>query len=173
VHRSILSLPDPTATESAGRALASTLAAGMVVTLSGGLGAGKTTLVRGVLRGFDIQGPVRSPTYTLVEPYKVSSLYFYHFDFYRLKDPDEWEAAGFREYFRADAICLIEWPEHAGPLLPAADLELRLSIEEAGRRCAAHARTKRAEPCIAALDRLSSGLPSSASPASGGASSAG
>jgi tRNA threonylcarbamoyladenosine biosynthesis protein TsaE len=145
----------------------------MVVTLSGDLGAGKTTLVRGVLRGFDIEGPVRSPTYTLVEPYKVSSLYLYHFDFYRLKDPDEWEAAGFREYFRADAICLIEWPERASPFLPPADLELRLSLEDAGRRCEAHARSERAEACIAALDRLASGLPSSASPASGDASSAG
>ncbi|MEO8136278.1 MAG: tRNA (adenosine(37)-N6)-threonylcarbamoyltransferase complex ATPase subunit type 1 TsaE, partial [Betaproteobacteria bacterium] len=111
MHNRILSLPDAAATEAAGRALGGVLQPGMVVTLSGDLGAGKTTFVRGVLRAFDIKGPVKSPTYTLVEPYAVSSLYLYHFDFYRLTDPEEWEAAGFREYFRNDAICLVEWPE--------------------------------------------------------------
>ncbi len=123
----------------------------MVVTLSGDLGAGKTTLVRGVLRGLDIEGPVKSPTYTLVEPYTVSSLYLYHFDFYRLREPEEWEAAGFREYFRNDAICLIEWPERAGDLLPAADLHIVLEVIDAGRRCAVSAQSARAEPCLPAL----------------------
>ncbi len=140
----------------------------MVVTLAGDLGAGKTTLVRGVLRAFDIQGPVKSPTYTLVEPYAVSSLYLYHFDFYRLTDPEEWEAAGFREYFRDDAICLAEWPERAGSLLPRADLNLQLEVVDAGRRCVATALSERAEPCLAALQSF---VPSSAM--SAGASSAG
>ena len=126
----------------------------MVVTLSGDLGAGKTTLVRGVLRGFDIGGPVKSPTYTLVEPYTISSLYLYHFDFYRLREPEEWEAAGFREYFRNDAICLVEWPERAGDSLPAADLQIVLEVNDVGRRCAVTAQSARAEPCLAALARL-------------------
>ena len=151
MHPLILSLPDAAATEAAGRALAPTLLPGMVVTLSGDLGAGKTTLVRGVLRGLDISGPVKSPTYTLVEPYTVSSLYLYHFDFYRLREPAEWEAAGFREYFRNDAICVIEWPERAGDLLPAADLQIVLEVIDAGRRCTVSARSARAESCLAAL----------------------
>ena len=152
----ILNLPDAAATETAGRALAPTLAGGMVVTLSGDLGAGKTTLVRGVLRALDIRGAVKSPTYTLVEPYALSSLYFYHFDFYRLKDPEEWEAAGFREYFRDDAICMIEWPEKAGASLPPVDLAVMLEIPAGleGRRCTLTALTARAEPCLAALASL-------------------
>ena len=151
MHTLILSLPDAAATEAAGRALVPVLLPGMVVALSGDLGAGKTTLVRGVLRGFDIGGPVKSPTYTLVEPYTVSSLYLYHFDFYRLHDPQEWEAAGFREYFRNDAICLIEWPERAGDLLPAVDLRVVLEVTDAGRRCSVTAQSERAEPCLSAL----------------------
>jgi tRNA threonylcarbamoyladenosine biosynthesis protein TsaE len=82
-------LPDADATERAGRALARGLEGGMVVTLSGELGAGKTTLARGVLRGLGWQGPVKSPSYTLVEYYPLSSLYLYHFDFYRFADPQE------------------------------------------------------------------------------------
>ena len=152
MHSRILNLPDATATESVGRLLRSTLSGGMVVTLSGELGAGKTTLVRGVLRGFDISGAVKSPTYTLVEPYAVSSLYFYHFDFYRLEDPEEWEAAGFREYFRDDAICMIEWPEKAGASLPAADLAIALEIVGDSRRCTLTSQSARAESCLAAFD---------------------
>ena len=154
MHSRILSLPDAGSTECAGRALAPTLTGGMVITLSGELGAGKTTLVRGVLRGFDIRGPVKSPTYTLVEPYALSSLYLYHFDFYRLKDPDEWEEAGFREYFREDAICMIEWPDKAGSMLPATDLEIVLDIVGDGRRCTVTARSARAERCVNALARM-------------------
>ena len=161
MHTLILNLPDAAATEAAGRALAPALAGGMVVTLAGELGAGKTTFVRGVLRGFDIRGAVKSPTYTLVEPYKVSSLYLYHFDFYRLKDPEEWEAAGFREYFRNDAICLIEWPERAGTALPSADLSIALviDVDTGGRRCSATAHSARAEACLAALDRFPASPP--------------
>lgn len=151
MHTLLLNLSDAAATEAVGRALAPALRPGMIVTLSGDLGSGKTTLVRGVLRGFDIGGPVKSPTYTLVEPYTVSSLYLYHFDFYRLHEPQEWEAAGFREYFRNDAICLIEWPERAGDLLPAGDLRIVLEVIDAGRRCSVTAQGERADPCLAAL----------------------
>ena len=149
-------LPDAASTESVGRALAPTLGGGMVVTLTGDLGAGKTTLVRGVLRALDIKGPVKSPTYTLVEPYAISSLYFYHFDFYRLGGPEEWDAAGFREYFRNDAIALIEWPEKAGAALPAADLAIALDILPDGRRCTLTVLAERAEACLAAMDSLDS-----------------
>ncbi len=151
MHTLILDLPDAAATEAVGRAIAPVLVPGMVITLSGDLGAGKTTLVRGLLRGLHITGPVKSPTYTLVEPYSISSLYLYHFDFYRLGGSEEWEAAGFREYFRNDAICLIEWPERAGTVLPPADLHIVLEVREHGRLCTLTAASGRADACLAAL----------------------
>ena len=117
-------LPDAAATEAAGRALAPALAGGMVVSRAGDLGAGKTTFARGVLRGHGWTGAVKSPTYTLVEHYQVSSLYLYHFDFYRFADPSEWDAAGFSEYFRPDAIALVEWPERVQPILQRVSLAL-------------------------------------------------
>jgi tRNA threonylcarbamoyladenosine biosynthesis protein TsaE len=98
------------------------LAGGMVVTLRGDLGSGKTTLVRGVLRARGVEGPIKSPTYTLVEHYPVSSLYFYHFDFYRLANSDEWDDTGFAEYFRRDSVGLVEWPERVAGLLASPDL---------------------------------------------------
>jgi len=119
----------------------------MVVYLRGELGAGKTCLARGILRGLGFGNRVKSPTYTLVEAYKVSRLYLYHFDFYRLDDPRAWIDAGFRDYFNENTVCLVEWPEKAGGTLPAADLDIELAIaaqrrdvritaaSEAGRRC--------------------------------------
>ncbi|MEO7762444.1 MAG: tRNA (adenosine(37)-N6)-threonylcarbamoyltransferase complex ATPase subunit type 1 TsaE [Betaproteobacteria bacterium] len=153
MHTLILELDDAAASEAVGRALAPALQPGMVVTLSGDLGAGKTTLVRGVLRGMDIPGPIKSPTYTLVEPYNVSRLYLYHFDLYRLKDPEEWEAAGFRDYFGHHSISLIEWPERARLLLPPVDLQIVLNILDVGRQCVVCALSERAEPCLDALSR--------------------
>src|SRR3982751_3797577 len=106
-------------TERVGGALAHALIGGMVIALHGDLGVGKTTLVRGLLRAMGWTGPVKSPTYTLVEYYPFSSLYLYHFDFYRFADPGEWETAGFADYFRGDSVSLIEWPERGAALLPA------------------------------------------------------
>ena len=96
----------------------------MVVWLDGDLGAGKTTLVRALLRALGHVGAVKSPTYTLVEVYVVSSIYWYHFDFYRFNDPIEFADAGLGEYFRNDSVCLVEWPHKAEGCLPPADLEL-------------------------------------------------
>ena len=129
-----LHLPDATSTERAGAALASTLAGGLVVTLTGDLGTGKTTLVRGVLRALGWTGRVKSPTYTLVEYYPFSSLYLYHFDFYRFADPSEWETAGLADCFCNDSVCLVEWPERVAGLLPPPDLELRLGHADDGGR---------------------------------------
>src|SRR3979490_1483010 len=100
-----------------GVALAGGVAAGRFLHLRGELGTGKTTVVRGLLRGLGFTGRVKSPSYTLVEPYSISRLNLYHFDFYRFKDRSEWLSSGFREYFNADSVCLVEWPERAGTLL--------------------------------------------------------
>lgn len=125
----------------------------MIVTLQGDLGTGKTTLVRGLLRARGITGPVKSPTYALVEHYPVSSLYFYHFDFYRFASPDEWDAAGFAEYFRDDAVCIVEWPERAGDRLASPDVALSLAYApgNAGRELVAVAHTASGERCLSAL----------------------
>ena len=124
----------------------------MVVTLAGDLGSGKTTLVRGLLRARGVQGAVKSPTYTLVEHYPVSSLYFYHFDFYRFVNPDEWDSAGMSDYFRDDAVCIVEWPERVGDRLPAPDLALSLSYAaDGGRDLVAIAHSTAGERCLTAL----------------------
>ena len=126
-------LPDEDATLALGAAIARQLEPGVVVYLEGDLGAGKTTLVRGVLRALGHSGPVKSPTYTLVELYELSRLDLHHFDFYRFSDPREWIDAGFRESFNGRIVSLIEWPRKAGTLLPPADVEIALEPSRTGR----------------------------------------
>jgi len=150
-------LTDPAATERAGAALGGALAGGMVIALHGDLGTGKTTLVRGVLRALGWSGPVKSPTYTLVEYYAISSLYLYHFDFYRFADPSEWETAGLADCFRNDSVCLVEWPERVGGLLPAADLDVTLTHaapDAGGRGLALSATSAAGKRCAAAIETL-------------------
>jgi tRNA threonylcarbamoyladenosine biosynthesis protein TsaE len=131
---SSLELADESATLRLGAALAGGIAPGRVLHLSGELGSGKTTLVRGLLRELGHSGRVKSPTYPLVELYVVSRLNLYHFDFYRFKDRSEWQDSGFREYFNAQTACIVEWPERAGGLLPPPDLAVRLEIAGGARR---------------------------------------
>jgi tRNA threonylcarbamoyladenosine biosynthesis protein TsaE len=150
-------LPDVAATERVGAAVAGALAGGMVIALHGDLGTGKTTLVRGVLRAMGWTGSVKSPTYTLVEYYPFSSLYLYHFDFYRFADPSEWETAGLADCFRNDSVCLVEWPERVGGLLPAADLDVTLmhaAPNADGRDLALSATTTAGKRCAAAIEDL-------------------
>ena len=147
-------MPDAHATEAAGRAIATALSPGMLVTLSGDLGAGKTTLARGVLRGLGWDGAVKSPSYALVEHYPFSNLYLYHFDFYRFEDVREWDDAGFAEAFRRDSVCLVEWPERVAGRLPVADLAISLSLSREGgegRALVAVATTDAGERCLTAL----------------------
>lgn len=97
--------------------------------LQGNLGAGKTTLVRHLLRALGVQGRIKSPTYAVVEPHEVPGLAIWHFDFYRFNDPREWEDAGFRDIFASPGLKLAEWPEQAAALLPTADLVIRLEAQ--------------------------------------------
>ena len=145
-------LPDEAATLAFGAALAGVLRPGLKIYLVGDLGAGKTTLARGILQGLGYVGKVKSPTYTLVEVYTVSSLYLYHFDFYRFVDPQEWFDAGFREYFNADTVCLVEWPEKAGEFLPPPDLQICLTVDQGGRSLQANAETEAGTRCLAGLN---------------------
>jgi len=149
-HKRTLQLASADDTLALGRALAPLLRPGMVIHLRGDLGAGKTTLARGILRGLGYQGRVKSPTFTLLEPYKFSKLYLYHFDFYRFLDPRELEETGFREYFNPESVCLVEWPEKA-PDLPAADLQIDMRAEAQGRAIVITAHTEVGRRC---LDKL-------------------
>ncbi|HLU01533.1 MAG TPA: tRNA (adenosine(37)-N6)-threonylcarbamoyltransferase complex ATPase subunit type 1 TsaE [Advenella sp.] len=121
------------------------------VYLRGDLGAGKTTFVRHFLRAMGVKGRIKSPTYTLLETYKVSSLYLYHFDFYRFNDTEEWHEAGFRENLGEDAIVFIEWADKAGPGLPTPDLELYLIYESAGRTAQINAFSEKGKTWITKL----------------------
>jgi tRNA threonylcarbamoyladenosine biosynthesis protein TsaE len=127
-------LADASATERAGAELAGLLKPGMLVFLHGDLGAGKTTLVRGILRQLGHTGSVKSPTYTLLEPYDLPALQVLHFDFYRVADSQELEFIGIDELMDSQAIKLVEWPERVQDRLPTADLEIYLNVEGAGRR---------------------------------------
>lgn len=132
-----LDLADEAATLAFGATLAKLIEPNLTIYLHGDLGAGKTTLVRGLIHNLGFVGKVKSPTYTLVEPYEVigekGTFMLYHFDLYRFNDDEEWEAAGFREYFNANSVCLIEWPEKAASVLPQPDIEVNFVIKPMGR----------------------------------------
>jgi tRNA threonylcarbamoyladenosine biosynthesis protein TsaE len=151
-----LRVPDLAAAERLGARLAGVLRPGLKIYLSGDLGSGKTTLVRALLHAAGHAGRVKSPTYTLVELYVISKLYLYHFDFYRFRDPEEWQDAGFREHFDSPAICLVEWPEKAAGLLPPADLDISIQINQSGRDITISANSESGENCLIALQPASS-----------------
>ena len=135
-----------------GARLVAACESGGVITLSGNLGAGKTTLVRGALESLGVSTGVRSPTYTLIEYYELSPLSIAHLDLYRLADGEELEYLGYREYLNSTTICLIEWPEKAGDYLSGIGLEINIEYDPKGRRIGLVANSDWGNTIIAALN---------------------
>lgn len=122
-----------------------------LIFLKGNLGMGKTTLSRGIIRGLGHVGAVKSPTFTLVEPYEIGDIRAFHFDLYRLVDPEELEFLGIRDYFEDDAMCLIEWPDKGAGFLPKPDLTITIGPQDSGRSLKILAEGSRGEAWCAAL----------------------
>ncbi len=139
-----------------GASLARVLVPGLVIYLQGDLGAGKTTLTRSLLHAAGYEGHVKSPTYTLLEPYEVEiagqKVYLFHFDLYRMKTPEEFLDAGFREYFDGDGICIVEWPENGDLVLPPPDIDATLTAEGEGRKIRLVGLTDKGVACLQQLD---------------------
>ena len=153
VKTKTLTWPDESATQAVAARLAE--APGVtnaLIALRGDLGAGKTTLVRHLLRALGVQGRVKSPTYAVVEPYELPGLNIWHFDFYRFGDAREWEDAGFRDIFASPGLKLAEWPEKAAPVLPAIDLDITLTtLADGARQAALAANTRLGERILQGL----------------------
>lgn len=145
-------LSEEAGTLALGAALARVLQAGQMIHLHGELGAGKTSLTRALLHAAGYAGRVKSPTYTLMEPYSIElrgqPVEVMHFDLYRMASPEEFIEAGFREYFGSHAICIVEWPEQAGSLLPTPDLDIFLTVEGHGRKVELKANSEQGTLCL-------------------------
>jgi tRNA threonylcarbamoyladenosine biosynthesis protein TsaE len=148
-------LKDEAATTALGAALACALMPGLTIYLHGDLGAGKTALTRAMLHAAGHTGRVKSPTYTLAEPYSVSiagnATEVIHFDLYRMSSPDEFFDAGFREHFNSNTICIVEWPEKGESVLPTPDIDIFLDVINTGRDVKLQALSDQGSQC---LDRL-------------------
>ena len=124
----------------------------LTLTFKGQIGAGKTTLIRALLKSLGVEGTIKSPTFSIVEEYPLSQFKICHFDLYRIAHPEELEYIGFRDYFTADSVCLIEWPELAGEILPQVDLCFELKLQHNGRSVSVAAETSRGECLMKRLD---------------------
>jgi tRNA threonylcarbamoyladenosine biosynthesis protein TsaE len=148
-----LFLADDTASISLGKKIALNIPQQQfVIHLKGDLGAGKTTFSRGLIQALGHTGNVKSPTYTLVEHYQLASRDIFHFDLYRLSDPEELDYLGIDDYFSGNSLCLIEWPQQAGSALPPPDLLIELSYHEAGRLVEITALSETAEQLMKKLE---------------------
>ena len=151
-HKTMMfKVEDANAMERLGSQLAVHCPKGSLIYLQGELGAGKTTCVRGFLRGLGYTGKVKSPTYTLVEPYQLGEYPVYHFDLYRIEDPHELETMGLRDYLDGNATCLLEWPEKASNVLTQPDLWLQIGVHDSHRQIAIDANSPRGQACLQAL----------------------
>jgi tRNA threonylcarbamoyladenosine biosynthesis protein TsaE len=146
-----MAVPDETAMVALGRKLSAAFEPGLVVFLQGGLGMGKTTLSRGIIQSLGHGGAVKSPTYTLVEPYQLGNLQVFHFDLYRLSDPEELEFMGIRDYFGDFSVCMVEWPERGLGALPPADLVITIARKGRGRCVAYVPETERGNRVLAGM----------------------
>ena len=146
-----LFIADESALVEQGGLLARAAEPGLVVFLEGGLGMGKTTFSRGFIQALGHPGAVKSPTYTLVEPYDLSPFQVFHFDLYRLGDPEELEFMGIRDYFGDFSVCLVEWPERGSGALPSADLVITIAKEGQGRRIGYDARSEKGVGVLARM----------------------
>jgi tRNA threonylcarbamoyladenosine biosynthesis protein TsaE len=154
-------LPDEAGTSRLGAALGQAIQAttgaivreGLVIGLSGELGAGKTALVRAILRRLGVTGPVRSPTFSLLELYSISRLNFYHFDFYRFSGSKDFVSSGFRDFFGPGSVCAMEWPERAAEANLAIDLLIRMQVADPGRQAQIDALTVIGEHCLQETNR--------------------
>lgn len=142
---------DESQTLAFGQQLAAICPTKLIIFLQGELGAGKTTLVRGFLQGLGHQGLVKSPTYTLVESYELTNKTIYHFDLYRLTNPEELDYIGIRDYLSQTAILLIEWPERGAKQLPSADLTCYIEAIDSGRRLQLSAYSEQGQKLLAIL----------------------
>ncbi len=146
-----LDIIDAPAMEALGQKLASLCHPGCKLFLQGELGIGKTTLVRGFLRGLGYEGIVKSPTYTLVEAYQLDDLEIFHFDLYRVNDPEELESIGIRDYFSGSGICLLEWPAKGATLLGSPDVFIQIQYQDDQRKVSLEAKTSAGKDIISAI----------------------
>ena len=149
----MISLKNETETLSLGEDLSKLIQNGMYVALEGDLGVGKTTLTRGILRGLGFKGIVKSPSYSIVETYKVHGLHFHHFDFFRFNSAYEFAEAGLEEKFNPMDVCVVEWPEKAKDYLPKADLKIKMNHRDLARSASITSETLSGLTCLKRLKK--------------------